>query len=202
MALIGAHAPGATPLTVEDLQGLKIPSVTTHGELNAVEAANIVRGQEWARRSRLAQMPGMLSDEFIQQLHSRMFGDVWKWAGQYRKHDTNIGVAHHLIRQELRRLYDDARGWVEYNAYLPEEFAVRLHHRIVSVHPFSNGNGRHARMLADLVLTKHFKQAALPWCGGIARGPDPNRQAYIEALVSADHHDYAALFAFARSRDS
>src|SRR5215469_495066 len=138
----------------------------------------------------------MLSDEFMQRLHREMFGDVWKWAGAYRERDTNIGVEHRLIRQELRRAYDDARGWLEFATYPPEEFAVRLHYRIVTVHPFRNGNGRHARMVADLVLLRHFKTDALPWGGSVPRHADATRQAYIAALKAADHHDLAPLLAF------
>ncbi len=112
MALIGAHAPGATPLSEEDVEGLKIPAITHHGALNEAEAANIIGGQEWALRSRRAHLPGMLSDEFLQQLHQHMYGDVWRWAGQFRERITNIGVEPQQIRTELRRIYDDAQGWL------------------------------------------------------------------------------------------
>jgi Fic-DOC domain mobile mystery protein B len=200
MALTGAHAPGATPLTAEDLQGLKIPSVKTHGELNEVEAANIIRGQEWALRARGARLPDMLSDAFVQRLHAAMFGEVWKWAGQYRQHDSNIGVPAHAIRPELRQVYDEARGWLEYKSYQPDELAVRLHYRVVTVHPFPNGNGRHARMLAHLVMVRHFGVEPLQWGGSLLRGADANRKAYLDALVAADRRDFAPLLAFARSR--
>jgi Fic-DOC domain mobile mystery protein B len=200
MALTGAHAPGATPLTEGDLQGLKIPSVKTHGELNEVEAANIIRGQEWALRARGTRLPDMLSDAFVQRLHAAMFGEVWKWAGEYRQHDTNIGVPAHSIRPELRQVYDEARGWLEYKSYEPEEFAVRLHYRLVTVHPFPNGNGRHARMLAHLVMVRHFDLEPLQWGGSLLRGADANRQAYLDALTAADRRDFAPLLAFARSR--
>ena len=200
MALTGSHAPGATPLTEEDLQGLRIPSVRTHGELNEVEAANIIRGQEWALSARGMRLPGMLSDTFLQRLHAAMFDEVWKWAGQYRQHDTNIGVPAHAIRVQLRHLYDEARGWLEYKSYEPEEFAVRLHYRVVTVHPFANGNGRHARMLAHLVMVRHFDLQPLPWGGSLLGGADANRKAYVDALIAADHHDFAPLLAFARSR--
>jgi Fic-DOC domain mobile mystery protein B len=202
VALTGAHAPGATPLSAEDVQGLKIPTITTHGELNRAEAANIVSGQEWALRSRLARMPDMLSDAFMQRLHKQMFGVVWRWAGQYRTSDTNIGVAHHVIRQELRRVYDDACSWLEYKSYPPDEFAARLHYRVVAVHPFPNGNGRHARMLAHLAMVRHFKTEPLPWGGGVLQNADPSRSAYIEALVAADRHDFGPLLRFARSRST
>ena len=199
MPLAGAHAPGATPLTLEDVAGLKIRSITTHGELNEAEAGNIIRGQQWGLRSRLAHLPQMLSDTFMQRLHREMFGEVWEWAGAYRERDTNIGVGHRLIRQELRRAYDDARAWLEHGTYPPDEFAVRLHYRVVTVHPFPNGNGRHARMVAHLVLLRHFKTEPLLWGGGAMRSIDATRQAYIGALVAADHHDFAPLLRFARS---
>jgi Fic-DOC domain mobile mystery protein B len=199
MPLAGAHAPGATPLTLEDVAGLKIRSITTHGELNEAEAGNIIRGQQWGLRSRLARLPQMLSDTFMQRLHREMFGEVWEWAGEYRERDTNIGVEHNLIRQELRRAYDDARAWLEHGTYPPDEFAVRLHYRVVTVHPFRNGNGRHARMVAHLVLLRHFKTEPLPWGGGAMRSIDATRHAYIDALAAADHHDFAPLLRFARS---
>jgi Fic-DOC domain mobile mystery protein B len=200
MALTGAHAPGATPLTDEDLQGLKIPFVRTHGELNEVEAANIIRGQEWALRSRLARLPDLLSDAFLQRLHVAMFGEVWKWAGHYRWRDTNIGVSAHAIRPELRQFYDEARGWLDYKSYPPDEFAVRLHYRVVTVHPFANGNGRHARMLAHVMMVRHFRMEPLSWGGSLLQGLDANRKAYIDALIAADRGDMAPLLAFARLR--
>jgi Fic-DOC domain mobile mystery protein B len=199
MALTGAHAPGATPLTAEDLQGLRIPSVRTHRDLNEAEAANIVRGQEWALRARSARMPDMLSDRFMQRLHEAMFGTVWTWAGDYRLMDTNIGVPHHQVREHLQNVYADARAWLEHETYSPEEFAVRLHYRIVTVHPFRNGNGRHARMVADVALVRHFKRLALPWRNGPLNAANAVRQAYIAALVAADHHDFGPLIAFATS---
>jgi Fic-DOC domain mobile mystery protein B len=200
MALTGINAPGATPLSDEDLQGLRIPSVTTHGELNEVEAANIIRGQEWALRARTARLPDLLSDRFMQRLHLTMFGDVWRWAGKYRLKDTNIGVPSNEIREHLRNVYDDARAWLEHDVYSPEEFAARLHYRIVTVHPFPNGNGRHARMVAHVVLVRHFKHDPLPWGSSALYAADAARQAYITALVAADNNDFAPLLAFATSK--
>lgn len=200
MALTGAHAPGATPLTEEDLEGLRIPSVLTQGDLNEAEAANIVRGQEWALRARSGRLPEMLSDAFMQRLHASMFGEVWKWAGVYRRTNVNIGADHLQIRASLRNLYEDARAWLEHDTYSPEEFAIRLHYRLVSVHPFRNGNGRHARMVAHIVLVRHFKQEPLPWGNSSLQASDAARRDYIAALVAADHHDLGPLLVFARSR--
>ena len=177
MALTGINAPGATPLSDEDLQGLRISSVTTHVELNEVEAANIIRGQEWALRARTARLPDLLSDRFMQRLHLTMFGDVWRWAGKYRLKDTNIGVPAHEIREHLQNVYADARAWLKHDVYSPEEFAARLHYRIVTVHPFPNGNGRHARMMAHVVLVRHFKHDPLPWGNSVLCSADAAREA-------------------------
>lgn len=200
MALTGAHAQGATPLTEEDVEGLRIPSVQTHGELNEAEAANIVRGQEWALRSRSARLPEMLSDEFMQRLHREMFGEVWTWAGEYRHTNPNLGVPYQQIREHLRTVYDDARTWFEHDTYSPEEFAVRLHYRIVTVHPFRNGNGRHARLVAHIALVRHFRQQPLPWGDSPLRAGDESRRLYIAALIAADRHDFGPLLRFATSR--
>jgi Fic-DOC domain mobile mystery protein B len=196
VALTDPHAHGATPLTAEQLRGMKLP-VTTHGQLNAAEQENILRARLWARRARSIVMPGMLSREFIERLHARMFGDVWKWAGKQRLVDTNIGVPHHEIGVSLRALFDDARYWLEHGTYEPVEFAVRLHHRMVSIHPFPNGNGRLSRFHTDLVLERYFRMPRLAWGGGVLGGSDPGRQQYLGALRSADQHDYGALLAFA-----
>ena len=198
MALTDPHAPGATPLRPEEIKGLK-HSVTTLGELNELEAANIVQGQEWALSARSTRMPDMLSDVYVQRLHKRMYGYVWEWAGQFRRHDTNIGVSHPTLWMELRTLYDDARYWIEHGTYPPEELAIRLHHRLVKVHPFPNGNGRHARMMADLVLLRHFKIQRLPWGGNSLGSSDPRRTEYIKALQAADGHDYGPLLQFCKS---
>lgn len=200
MALTGAHAPGATPLSEEDIRGLKIESIATQGELNEAEAANIISGQEWALRSRTAGLSDMLSDEYLQRLHVEMFGAIWKWAGEFRPIQTNIGVEPHRIRTDLRQLYDEVRGWLEYNAYPPDEIAIRLHYRVVTIHPFRNGNGRHARMLAHIAMIRHFKIDPLPWRGSPLRSDDENRKAYICALVAADNRDFGPLLEFARPK--
>jgi Fic-DOC domain mobile mystery protein B len=198
MALRIPHAPGATPLRHEELAGLKLPA-TTPAELNELEAANIIRGFRWALTARKTKLPRMLSDEYVRLLHKRMFGDVWKWAGTYRLHDTNIGVVHQEVRVALRQLYDDAIHWIDHDTYAPVELAIRLHHRLIAVHPFPNGNGRHGRAFADLLLLRHFKLARLSWGRGkgALSASDPRRQDYIPAMVTATNgHDYGPLLAF------
>lgn len=198
MAITDPHAPGATPLTAEQVKGLRNPFITTHEELNRAEQANIVRARLWARTARSIAMPGMLSREFLDDLHRRMYRDVWSWAGKQRTVDTNIGVDFPKIGVELRILMDDARYWLDHGTYSPIEYAVRMHHRLVFIHPFPNGNGRLSRFYADLVLTRHFKQNGLTWGGG-QLGNDPRRMQYLEALRAADRQDYSSLIGFATS---
>jgi Fic-DOC domain mobile mystery protein B len=199
VALTDPHAPGATPLTAEQLKGLRNPFITTHAELNRAEQANIVRARVWARTARSIAMPKMLSRDFLEELHRRMYGDVWTWAGKPRAVDTNIGVDFPKIGVELRILFDDARYWFDRGTYAPIEYAVRMHHRLAFIHPFPNGNGRLARLYADLVLTRHFKIDRLTWGGGQLGNADPRRTQYIKALRAADRHDYIGLIEFAAS---
>jgi Fic-DOC domain mobile mystery protein B len=199
MALTDPHAPGATPLTAEQVKGLRNPFITTHAELNRAEQANIVRARLWARTARSIVMPGMLSRDFLEHLHRRMYGDVWSWAGKQRTVDTNIGVDFPKIGVELRILIDDARYWLDHGTYPPVEYAVRMHHRLVFIHPFPNGNGRLSRFYADLVLTRHFKLNRLTWGGGQLGNADPRRMQYLEALRAADQQDYSSLIGFATS---
>ena len=199
MALTDPHVPGATPLTAEQLKGLRNPFISTHAELNRAEQANIVRARVWARTARSIAMPKMLSRDFLEELHRRMYRDVWTWAGRLRAIDTNIGVDFPKIGVELRILFDDARYWLDHGTYPPIEYAVRMHHRLAFIHPFPNGNGRLARFYADLVLTHHFKKDRLTWGGGPLGNEDPRRTQYIEALRAADRHDYISLIDFAAS---
>ena len=91
-----------------------------------------------------------------------MFSTVWKWAGKFRKSDKNIGISSNEIAVEMQTLCDDSKAWLEFDTYPPDEFATRFHHRLVFIHPFANGNGRHARLMADLILEKIFKTTAFP----------------------------------------
>jgi len=140
----------------------------------------------------------MLSDEYLQALHQRMYGAVWRWAGPYRRHDTNIGCAFEEIRMRLRLLYDDAAVWIAGEVYEPREIAARLHHRLVSIHPFVNGNGRLARLYGDVLLARHYRLPRIPWGGGSLGNADPNRCDYIAALRAADQHDFVPLLRLAR----
>lgn len=188
---------GATPLNEEEMEGLKFPHVTTRGELDHLEQANIEAGLIWLNRRKNSDI---LNDQFVRNLHKRLFGEVWKWAGSYRLTEKNIGVAPEQINVQLRNLLDDVRYWVKYRTYNPIEAAVRFHHRMVFIHPFPNGNGRHARIMADALLEKVHKAQTLDWSGGDdLQRMNERRKQYIAALKAADSGDYVPLLIFVGS---
>jgi len=187
---------GATPIDREESEGLRLTHITTREELNLFEAENIRAGMMWAWRSRRKEM---LDEGFIKLLHQKMFGDVWKWAGEFRKSNKNIGVAREKIGIELRKLCEDMKGWIEFDSWPIDEMAVRFHHRLVWIHPFANGNGRHARMMTDLLLEKKFGAMRFTWGKDEINQANDCRQQYIQALQSADRGDYSHLLRFVRS---
>ena len=140
-----------------------------------------------------------LSETFIQDLHKRMYSNVWKWAGEYRKTNKNIGVDKLNITMALRSLIDDASYWLEHNVYEPDELAIRFKHRLVSIHCFPNGNGRHSRMIADIMIEKIYQQPVFSW-GGASLSVDMDiRAQYLKAIRKADKGDFDLLLKFARS---
>jgi Fic-DOC domain mobile mystery protein B len=184
----------ATPLTPAERDGLIPTHVTLRGELNELEQQNIADANAWA----FERKRNVLDEAFLRGLHRRMFNKVWRWAGDYRKTERNLGVKPHLIQPELVQAINDARFLVEQKPYEPDELAVRFHHEAVLVHPFANGNGRWARLAADLLVVGQ-DGARFSWGGaGLQEAGDP-RKAYIDALHAADNHDFAPLVAFARS---
>lgn len=188
----------ATPLAPEEREGLLQSWVTHRRDLNEAEQENIVRGAAWARRIRSPGAAKLLDEAFARELHRRMFGDVWRWAGTYRRTERNIGIEAYRIAPELANLFDDARYWVAHTTYPADEIAVRLHHRLVAIHPFPNGNGRHARLMADLLI-RRLGGEPFRWGGGGLADTGALRAGYIAALRAADDHDIAPLLAFARA---
>ncbi|MBI3205196.1 MAG: mobile mystery protein B [Myxococcales bacterium] len=188
----------ATPLAHEEREELLQTWVTNRRDLNEAEQENILKGGIWARRSRGLTAAGLLEDSFARTLHKRMFGDVWRWAGTQRKTERNVGVEAHRISVELATMFDDARYWVEHATHPPDEIAVRLHHRLVAIHPFPNGNGRHARLMADLLIEK-LGGEPFSWGGGSLVDVGELRRRYVAALQAADDHELGPLLAFARS---
>ena len=184
----------STPLTEEEREDL-IPSyIALRPELNEAEQANILEAEEWA----FARKRDVLDERFLTGLHKRMFGRVWRWAGKFRKTERNIGIDAYRITVELRQLLDDCRYWIEHGTYEPDEIAARFHHRLVLIHPFPNGNGRHARIATDLLLVS-MGRPRFTWGRVNLVDPGETRQRYIDALRAADHHDIGPLLEFVRS---
>ena len=192
---LGATDDDATALTHEERLGL-IPSYITHrGELNEAEQVNITEGERWA----FSRARDVLDEAFLRTLHRRMFGRVWRWAGEYSKErDRRIGVDFHLIPIELRGLVTEARYWRDHHSYSPDEIALRFHHRLTQIHPFPNGNGRFSRLAADLLVAR-LGQPRFSWGRVGLVDASVTRRQYIEALRAADHHLLEPLLAFARS---
>lgn len=184
----------ATPLTEEEREDLILSYITLRSELNEAEQANILEAEEWA----FSRKRDVLDESFLKNLHKRMFGRVWKWAGTFRQSEKNIGVDAYQIPVELRKLLEDCRYWIEHGTYEPDEIAARFHHRLVLVHPFPNGNGRHARTAADLLLVK-LGRPRFTWGRANLVDAGETRDSYIAALQAADNHDNAPLLTFVRS---
>jgi Fic-DOC domain mobile mystery protein B len=184
----------ATPLTPEERRELIPAHIAYRSELNEAEQDNIARAQDWA----LARKRELLTEKFMKDLHKRMLGEVWKWAGKFRQSERNLGIPFYEIPMALRQLLGDANAWIEYKAFPPDEIAVRFHHRLVAIHPFANGNGRHARLMADLLVMR-LGQERFSWGRESLRDPGSMRKRYIAALKAADNHDIVPLLAFARS---
>ena len=189
----------ATALSPTERNGLLQTWIIARAELNMAEAENILNGATWARRRRGSETADLLNEEYAKALHKQMFGDVWNWAGTYRKGESNIGdVDPYRIQLEVRALFDDVRYWLEHETYERDETAVRLHHRLVAIHPFPNGNGRHTRLMADLLIEK-LGGELFSWGAGELGDTGPLRERYIAALRTADGHDIGPLLTFARS---
>jgi Fic-DOC domain mobile mystery protein B len=187
---------GATPVDASEAEDLLPAHITTQRELNEWEALNILQALNWAVRKKSANV---LDTAFIRTLHRKMFDQTWAWAGKFRTSNKNIGVEWPRIPEETLKLCDDATVWIRDRVFAPDEIAVRFHHRLVWIHPFPNGNGRHARLMADLLI-RRLGQSVFPWGGVDLSTISKTRKAYIDALRAADRGDIMPLLAFARSR--
>jgi len=184
----------STPLSEEEKEGL-IPSyVTFRHELNALEQENILAAELWARRMKPKYI---LNEKFLRTLHQRMFGNVWKWAGKFRHTGKNIGVEAWQISSELKMLIDNVNFWIANKTFDPDEIATRFHHKLVWIHAFPNGNGRHSRLMTDLLLLKLQRQP-FTWGSLISENADEIRREYITSLKEADQGNYKPLMAFVR----
>jgi Fic-DOC domain mobile mystery protein B len=193
------YPPGATPLTPDEREGLIPEYISTHGELNELEHKNIQDAILWAHKRRFTDI---LTASFTFELHKQMFGQVWRWAGKTRRSGKNIGVDWTQISSQLRLLFDDTQYWNNHKTFGVDEIATRFHHRLVQIHAFPNGNGRHARLMTDLLLESTGHE---PFSWGSKTDLAPletigdRRQKYIRALQSADKNQYDPLISFVRS---
>ena len=185
---------GATTLDPDELEGLRLRHITTRAELNELEQANIDAGLLWLRRRR---QQDVLAIDFLRLLHKQLFGAVWKWAGAFRRTEKTIGVDPRQIGEQTLMLIGDVKYWVANSTYPPIESALRFHHRLVAIHLFPNGNGRHARIAADVFLDATYDHKSIDWAGGqdLTQNGD-RRRLYINALRAADKQDFGPLFAF------
>jgi Fic-DOC domain mobile mystery protein B len=191
---------GNTPIRQEDAEQL-LPRISTMGELNEYEALNILQAREWAFSSRTMTSTDPLEESYVRTLHSKMFDHVWKWAGTYRKHEVSIGCDPAEIMQRIPQVLANTKHWLDHQTFPIDECLIRFHHHLVKIHPFANGNGRHARMITDVVAVKHG-QAEFSWGAGanlVAEGSA--RAAYLAALraLDIDENEVKLLLAFARS---
>ncbi|MDX2361762.1 MAG: mobile mystery protein B [Crocinitomicaceae bacterium] len=189
---------GQTPLDEEEKEGLKIKSITTQGELDEFEQLNIEKAVEWTIHANL-KSERILTEKFIKDLHKKMYGDVWRWAGQFRKSNKNIGIEWTQIEIELKTLIDDAKYWIVNKIFPPEEISIRFKHRIVAIHCFPNGNGRHSRMLADIAMEYIFGLETFSWNQSNMFKAYDTRKKYIVALRKADQGDVTQLIKFANN---
>jgi Fic-DOC domain mobile mystery protein B len=188
---------GYTPLSPEEQADL-IPNLATREELNEWERQNILEAYGWALDEKVIRRLDPLTEPYLRDLHRRMFDQTWKWAGRYRKTEKNIGIPFYQIQASLAALVGDARYWLGHQTYTPDEISIRLHHRLVFIHPFANGNGRHARLMAD-VLAQRQGRPIFTWGGAELVKAGDFRRRYIEALHAADQNEIGPLMEFARS---
>ena len=198
MGLELKYEEGQTPLDEEEKEGLKIKSITTQRELDEFEQLNIEKAVEWAIHTKL-KPEKILTEKFVKDLHKRMYGDVWKWAGEFRKSKKNIGISWIRIGIELKNLMDDTKYWIENNTYSPDEIAIRFKHRLVSIHCFPNGNGRHSRMMADIIMESIFDEDLFTWHQSKMVKANETRKEYINALRKADNGNVKPLIEFAKN---
>jgi Fic-DOC domain mobile mystery protein B len=196
MNLLIPASNGNTPLSPEELAEL-IPNLATKEELNEWERENILSARVWALRARTTAND-IVQDEYIRKLHKQMFGQTWKWAGRYRRTDKNIGIPFPEIPEQLGVLCGDVRYWIDHATYSIDEIAVRYHHRLVFIHPFPNGNGRHGRLVADLLVMR-LGRPVFTWGSSDLVKPDVFRERYLEAIRTADMGDIRPILEFARA---
>lgn len=198
MGLTLEYIEGQTPIDEDEKGGLLIPTISTRGELNEFEQSNIEQAIEWTLKNRFSEEV-ILTEEFLLLVHRKMFGEVWEWAGKKRNTNKNIGVDKYQISTEIRKLIQDYRFWIGNKTFSADEIAIRFSHRIVQIHLFPNGNGRHSRLVADIIISNMFNGSVFSWGSADISRSGSVRSIYLEAIHRADSGDYQALIDFART---
>lgn len=198
MGLSMLYIDGQTPLDEDEKDGLLIKSITNREELDEFEQQNIEKAMEWVLTKHFKK-EYILSKEFICMVHYKMFDEVWAWAGKFRKTNKNIGIDKHLISTSLQSLIDDCLFWIAHKTYKAEEIVIRFKHRLVSIHCFCNGNGRHARLIADIIINHIFKKPVFTWGSKSLNIKTNARISYIKAIKQADQGNIRPLMKFAKS---
>ncbi len=191
------YSDGATPLDLNEIEGLIPLHMSTQAELNEWEQENILEAVQWLSKHQW-DIEKILDLDFIKQAHLKMFNKTWKWAGAFRKTNKNIGVDWPLIGMQTKQLLDDINYQILQNTYSLDEIAARFHHRLVWIHPFANGNGRHARLVTDQLLIAKG-HPPFSWGRNNIQDMVGTRKKYIKSLKAADQHDYHPLLDFVRS---
>lgn len=199
MGLKIEYEKGQTPLSEEEMEGLKIPTITTREELDEFEQQNIEKALEWYLYRKKFKVYKILTEDFINQVHVKMFSDVWNWAGQTRRSEKNIGVPWMQIPIQLRQLLEDCKYWIENETYSDEEISIRFKHRLVAIHIFPNGNGRHSRLMGDIMMKHIFNKPIFTWGQRNLVNKSVVRDSYIKALKNADGGNFNDLIDFAQS---
>ena len=199
MGLDVNYIDGQTPLEEDEKESLLIKSITTRGELDEFEQLNIEKAIQWTIGKKWKPL-FILSENFIKILHKKMFSDVWSWAGEFRKTNKNIGVDKYEIGIYLKQFLDDSLYWFENQTYSDEEFAIRFKHRIVKIHCFANGNGRHSRLMADIIMSHIFGKPLFNWNRRNLNKKSEARSQYLLAVRIADSGDINPLINFAKSK--
>lgn len=199
MGLTINHKDGQTPLSEEEMEGLLIDTITTHAELDEFEQMNIEKAIEWTL-TRKFKPEYIFSEKFVRELHKRMFEEVWSWAGNFRLSEKNIGIKFHLIRTALKQLNDDCLFWLNNKTYNENEIAIRYKHQLVNIHCFANGNGRHSRLMADVIHKQIFNFNYFNWGShsNLVKAGE-QRTKYLKAIREADNANIQPLIDFANS---
>ena len=197
MGLNFEYVSGQTPLDDDEKEGLLIKTISTRGELDEFEQANIQQAIEWTLKNKFKK-DELLTEEFILLVHKKMLSEVWEWSGTVRKSNKNIGVDKYQITTELRKLLEDCKYWIDQQTFEPDEIAIRFSHRLVQIHVFPNGNGRHSRLIADILIETVFNKPVYTWGRSDLSKNSNIRKEYLEAIYSADGGDIQPLIVFSR----